>query len=65
MANNVEFNDPSYARPLARQNKGSFLSKMVISMGLAKDEASAQKALIGVLVVVLVLTAAVWWLTLR
>jgi len=56
----VTFDEPKYARQSAPTRKRSFLVRSVISMGLASDEKSANRALIVVLVVVILLTLGLW-----
>lgn len=58
----IQFEEQEYARPAAyTQGKSSALSRMVISFGLAKDDAGAQKVLLVVLVVVVILIGIVWF----
>ncbi len=58
---NVEFNEPSYATPYARQKQGSFISNLVVKTGLAKDEAGAQKVLLVIFILVIIAAVLVWW----
>lgn len=58
----VEFNEPSYqpsAGPRATAGKVSFLSRLVIGAGLAKDEKGAQGVLLVVLVISVLATGAI------
>ncbi|MBP6860588.1 MAG: hypothetical protein KBC38_03460 [Candidatus Pacebacteria bacterium] len=57
---NVSFNEPQY-RSVQRGNRSSFLANMAIKMGLAKDDAGAQKALIVIAALVLAATVAVYF----
>lgn len=58
----VEFSEPQYGISRVQASpKQSFLIGLVISLGLAKDDASAEKVLIGILVVSILLTMFVFW----
>jgi len=60
--NNIQFNEePQYARPVGSE-KLSWLANLVIKTGLAKDNASAQKVLLVVLVITIAAIVAVWTL---
>ena len=54
----VEFNEPTY-RPLHTEEKRSGLAGLVISLGLATDDAGAQSVLLIVLVVAVLATMAI------
>lgn len=59
---NVQFNEAQYGpRVASTVSKPSLLARTVIGTGLAKDEAGAQKALLGVLVAVVVIIIFVLW----
>lgn len=47
----VSFNEPNYA-PQSPQRKTGILTRLVISLGLAKDEKSAQTVLLIVAVII-------------
>jgi hypothetical protein len=55
----VQFQEPQYGRATGGPRR-SWLAGLVIKAGLAKDDASAQKALVGVLIVTIILIALVW-----
>lgn len=58
----IQFEEQEYARPAVyTQSKSSLLSRMVIGLGLAHDDAGAQKVLLIVLVVVVILIGVVWF----
>ncbi len=58
----IQFEEQEYARPAAyTQSKSSALSRMVISLGLAHDDAGAQKVLLVVLVITVILIGIVWF----
>jgi hypothetical protein len=54
----IQFQEPAYGSPTGP--KRSFLVGLVIKMGLAKDDAGAQKALLITLIVVVIATITVW-----
>ncbi len=51
---NIQFQEPQYGSNSPSGPRRSWLTNLVIKLGLAKDDAGAQKALIGVLVVVII-----------
>lgn len=58
---NIQFNDESqYARPAFNSDKTSWLAKLVIKTGLAKDNVGAQKVLVVVLIITIAAIIAVW-----
>ena len=60
---NIQFNDDElqYARPAFNSYKISWFAKFIIKIGLAKDNAGAQKVLLVVLVLVVLATVVVLW----
>lgn len=57
---NIQFQEPQYARPGGMGPRRSWLASLVIKLGLAKDDAGAQKALLVILAVVFVAIILVW-----
>lgn len=59
----VEFNEPQYAASarVSRQNKQSSFEKIVISTGLAKDSKGAQRVLLIISILMLIIAAFVIW----
>jgi hypothetical protein len=58
---NVTFEEPEYNRnATSRPQKISFLTDLTIKTGLAKDEAGAQRVMLIVTVVVVLLAVAVY-----
>ena len=62
MDENIRFDEPEYMRSTAL-DKPSWLSSLVIKVGLAKDNAGAQKVLLVVLVLVVLATVIVLWVS--
>ncbi|MHB8710669.1 MAG: hypothetical protein ACYC6X_03960 [Minisyncoccota bacterium] len=58
---NIQFSEDSQARPAFNSDKTSWLANLAIKAGLAKDNAGAQKVLVGVLVFVVLATILVWF----
>ncbi|MDP2593922.1 MAG: hypothetical protein Q8P36_01100 [bacterium] len=56
---NIQFQEPQYGQSTSRQ-RYSWLTGLVIKTGLAKDDAGAQKVLIGVLVLTIIATVLIW-----
>ncbi|HVM59098.1 MAG TPA: hypothetical protein VMT80_02115 [Candidatus Paceibacterota bacterium] len=57
----VQFDEPQLGpRPVAR-SVPSAVARLVISLGLAKDNAGAQKALLVITVVAVLATVFLWW----
>lgn len=54
----INFNEPQYA--VRSFNRRSWLANLMIKLGWATDDASAQKALTWVLIATLVLIAIIW-----
>lgn len=59
--NDIQFNEPDYARPAVPAEQPSWLSSLVIRTGLAKNTADAQKVLIIALVVLVALGIWINW----
>lgn len=55
----ISFNEPQYRSSL-RPERGSFLTKLAIRTGLAKDEAGAQRALLIAAIVIAALAVGVY-----
>lgn len=53
----VRFEEEEYQRTSGQDTKASALTRLVLSSHLAKDEAGAQKVLLAIAVVCLVITA--------
>jgi hypothetical protein len=58
---NVSFNEPQYRRNVSSSAKPSFLSNLVIRMGLAKDPQGAQRILFILFVIAAVAAIIVIW----
>jgi hypothetical protein len=58
----VQFNEPEYGAPAraASKSKQGPLIRFLIGRGWAKDEAGANRVLLGVAVTVIVITGMVW-----
>lgn len=56
----VEFNEPTSARSVTRVSRLSLLSRVVIGLGLAKNEKESQKVLVVVLLITLCATVLVF-----
>jgi hypothetical protein len=60
---NIRFEEDSqYGRSVSNLEKRSWLSNIVIKIGLAKDNAGAQRVLLIVLVITIAAIIAVWTL---
>ena len=60
---NIRFEEASqYGRSVSNLEKRSWLSNIVIKIGLAKDNAGAQRVLLIVLVITIAAIIAVWTL---
>ena len=62
MDEQIQFEEPEYARSAALE-KHSWLAGLVIKTGLAKDDLGAQKVLLIALVLIIVATIAVFWMS--
>lgn len=57
----VQFNEPEYTNtPTARSAKQGPLMRFIIARGWAKDETAAERVLLYVAVIVVVITGMVW-----
>ena len=56
----IQFDEQQFEQPRAAAGKPSWLSGLVIKSGLAKDEASAQRALLIILVLAIILIVVIF-----
>ncbi len=61
MNNNIQFDEQEYARPGVVQKGPSGITGLVIKLKLAKDEAGAQKVLLIIIAVCVLIMIAIWW----
>lgn len=59
----VEFNEPQYAASArsSRASKGSAFERLIVSMGLAKDSKGAQRVLLIISILMLIIAAFLVW----
>jgi hypothetical protein len=56
----IQFEEPQYR--VKASEKPSWLARLVMSTGLAKDEAGIRKALLGILLIVIIAILAIWFI---